>query len=75
MKSVITNPAILGDSNARIAAAGFASVTDTPLNILQRLHDKLGALDAGTEAQLKAFYARPWGRLVPRHRHPPLFCV
>jgi hypothetical protein len=65
LKTIITNPAILGDSNARIAAAGFSSVTDTPFTIFQRLHDELGALDAVTEAQLKAFYAKVWIESVP----------
>jgi hypothetical protein len=56
LKSIFTNPAVVGPSNARIAANGFASITDSPYVIQQRLQNELGALDTESEQRLKGWY-------------------
>jgi hypothetical protein len=60
LKGIFTNPAVVGPSSARIAANGFASITDSPYVIQQRLEDELGALDAESEKRLKDWYPQNW---------------
>ena len=52
LKTILTNAGIIGESNARLADNGLASITDSPYTILQRLHNELGVLDGDTEAFL-----------------------
>ena len=65
LKAFLTNPAAVGPEAARLAANGFASITDSVYTILNRLGLEYGVLDADSEELLLDWYKQVCTTSVP----------